>query len=100
MTVVSITDAELELVETLRTALYKANALDGDHAYENGGSYGTIKVALITTLAFAIHKSTTYPVTPFTECEDIARRIYDEVVDNGEDVKYNIDLWNEGVITL
>lgn len=33
-------------------------------------------------------------------CDQIARRIYEEVLDNNESFTYNLDLWNAGTINL
>lgn len=89
-------DEEVELAETLLAALRTANALDGYHARQVGGSYGAIQTALVTTLACAILGSHTSFF--FDDTRKIAKRLLEEATDNGENVAYQIDLYNEGVI--
>lgn len=49
---ITIPEQELALAESLYASLQEANRLDGWHAMEHDGSYGAIKSALITTLAY------------------------------------------------
>lgn len=87
---------EVALAETLLTALRETNRLGGYHERQHGGSYGAIKTALVTTLACAILGSANEFF--FDNTRKIAERLYDEAIDNGESIQWQIDLYNEGVI--
>lgn len=84
----TLTD-QLALCDTLRAAAFTANALDGKHAHEGGGTYGAIKQAAIKAIAvtleteegFAAHKATV-----------AALWVWDECVDNGESVTFNYNI--------
>jgi hypothetical protein len=93
---INIAAAALALAEVLLGALRTANALDGKMAYQ-AHAYGKIADALVETIACAIADS---QVIFFDDARAIAKRIYEEAIDNGEGVAYCIDLFNEGVIDI
>jgi len=93
-----ITAQALALVEALLSSLKAANALDGYFAREAGGAYGDIKKALITSLACAI--ATDSGPIDFGDARDIARCLYEEAINNWENIAYQIDLWNREIISL
>jgi hypothetical protein len=92
--ILNLTDDAIALCNTLRAAALEANRLDGKMAYQQH-AYGKISDALVETIACAIADST---ILHFDEARKIARRLADEAVDNGENISYQIDLWNEGII--
>jgi len=86
--------AALALLEVLLTALFEANRLDGHMAYQDH-AFGKIADALVEATACAIADS---QVIFFEDARAIARRLYDEAIYNGENIAYQIDLWNKGII--
>ncbi len=96
-----ITSDALALVEALLRSLIEANRLDGYFARQVGGAWGAIDEAMVTTLACAIaDRSIEGNHIFFGDARDIARRLRDEAIDNGENISYQIRLWNEGIISL
>ncbi len=93
---INIAPAALALVETLLRALMEANRLDGTMAYQSH-AFGKIADALVEALACAIADSR---VIYFPDARKVARRLYDEALDNGEDIAYQIDLLNKGIIEV
>jgi hypothetical protein len=93
---VELSENGLALAERLRDALLTSNAFGGAYAMEFGGAYGAIKVALLTTLQVALAEAQ----VPIPLVERLARRLYDEAVDNGESIAYQVGLWNDNVIDL
>lgn len=92
---VLVTPDELALIESLNKARITANALGGYHERQAGGTYGAVASATTIALTAAI---ATQQVIFWPEARMVAERILEEVVDNGENVTYNIDLWNKNVI--
>lgn len=90
--------SDLILVKTLDKARHAANASD-HQGHENDGTYGLVKKALLSALAKAIEFGPFYEFTE-EESEQIAERLYDEAIDNGEDITYQIYLWNTNQITV
>lgn len=92
----SIAPAALDLLEALLKALFAANALDGTMAYQSH-AFGKIADALKEATACAIADS---QVIYFEDAREIAARLYREAIDNGENIAYQIDLWNNNIISL
>lgn len=90
--------APLALCEVLLKALFEANAIDGYHARQQGGSFGAIAEALKKTLWCEIRTLST-TLTP-DEVTAIANLLFDEALSNGENIDYQIHLWNKELITL
>lgn len=86
----------LALCEVLLKALFAANALDGTMSYQSH-AFGKIAEALKETIACAIAD---FQVIYFDDARAIAQRLYEEAIDNGENIDYQIDLWNAGRIDL
>lgn len=86
---ITFAPAPLDLLEALLRLVYAANALDFDHAYETA-TYGAIKAALLKALEVELAPQAGL------EFRDIARLLYDEAIDNGENIAYQVDLFNEG----
>lgn len=87
----------LDLLEVLLKALFAANALDGAHAWGwtgSGGSYEAIDNALQVTLTNALREA------KVSDPDKVAARLLHEAIDNGENIAYQIDLWNKGLIDL
>lgn len=84
----------MAMIETLNRLRLEANALPGGHAYQ-GKTYGAIAHALEVTVTTAVHDARRIH---WTEAQAIAQRLCYEAVDNGEDMAYQIGLWNRGVI--
>lgn len=95
VTRLSLPETEVALSESLLLALRESNRLDGYYAQQLGGAYGAIKEALIVTLTCTIAK---WAHMRLDDARKIASRLYDEAIDNGESIDYQIVLWNEGVI--
>jgi hypothetical protein len=85
----------LALAEDLLISVRKANRLDGYFAQQAGGAYGVIHDAVVTTLTAAI--ATARPMF-WEDARRIAKRLLDEALDNGENLAYQIDLFDRGVI--
>jgi len=86
----------LALAEDLITSLHTANRLDGYFARQAGGPFGAIHDAVVLTLAAAL--VTADPLF-WEDARAIATRLLDEALDNGENLAYQIDLLNRGVIS-
>jgi hypothetical protein len=85
----------LALAEDLLVNLHTANRLDGYFAQQHGGPWGKIQEAVILTLTAAI--ATDIPMF-WGDARVIATRLLDEALDNGENLAYQIDLMDRGVI--
>jgi hypothetical protein len=92
----NINAAALALLEVLRTALFTANSLDGTMAYQSH-AFGKIQDALVEATACAIADS---QVIYFDDARKIAARLVQEAINNGEDIAYQIGLWNKEQIEL
>lgn len=90
--------APLALCEVLLTALHTANALGEYHEGQAGGTWGGIYDALLKGLWCEI-RATNNTLTP-DEVTDIAKRLRAEAIDNGENINYQLHLWNKGIISL
>jgi hypothetical protein len=86
--------AEMAMIEALNRLRNDANAAPGGHAYQSK-TYGAIARALEVAVTTAIHDR---DIIHWTEAQDIAQRICYSAVDNGEDMAYQIKLWNAGVL--
>lgn len=87
MTAIDSTSVQLaEMADALRVA---ANAADGYHAQQYGGTYGPAADALVTALACGL--ATTNRIY-FGDARDIARQVYDDIIGSGEDVRYCLHL--------
>lgn len=94
---INIPTSTLTLLEALLTALHMSNALGTPFAFEAGGTYGKVKDALLHALAEALDHHT---MLPYESCTEVAYRFYWEALDNGENIAYQIDLWNRDMIAL
>lgn len=90
--------ADLKLAEQLLENLRESNRLDGYFSVQNGGAYGAIEAALVTTLTCGIMRSNLEPIYWDDAKQNIARRLHDEAIDNGESIAYQVALLNEGII--
>lgn len=86
---IEFSPAELATIEALNTLRHEANALPGGHAYK---TYGAIAHALEVAVTTAVHDGATIH---WTEAQAIAQRLCHSAVDNGEDIAYQIGLWND-----
>jgi hypothetical protein len=91
-----IPEEEMEFIESINTALKKANEMGSYHAQQVGGTYGYLADALIGAIACAMLDSGA--VESFATGREVGGRIYDEITNNGENFAYNLDLFNRGVI--
>jgi hypothetical protein len=87
----------LALAEDLLTSLHTANRLDGYFATQHGGAWGGIHEAVILTLTAAI--VTPLPAMFWPDGRDIAKRLVHEALDNGENLAYQIELMEKGIIS-
>jgi len=85
----------LALAEGLLTSLHTANRLDGYFANGHGGAWGGIHEAVILTLTAAI--ATPIPMF-WGDARVVAARLVHEAIDNGENLAYQIELMDKGVI--
>jgi hypothetical protein len=92
----SFAPAALALCEVLLRSLFEANALNGTMSYQ-AHAFGKISDALVETIACAIADSMTIY---FDDARTIARLLHDEAIDNGENIAYQVNLFNEGQISL
>lgn len=96
ITIMDWSEAEWSLIEDLLRVQRQANALDGYHARQSG-TYGAVKEGLVTAITCAI---ITNQMCGSSYARSIADRLYDEAIDNGENIRYQVQLWNDGVIGL
>lgn len=83
------------IVDTLDRARKECNAdEEGNHATQTG-TYGRVVNALIFAIATEISGANRMF---WPDAAAIARRLYDEAIDNGENIRYQVDLWNKGII--
>ena len=82
-----IDHASVELAELANTLRVMANAADGYHARQVGGTYGAASEAMRKALACGIAAESR---CSFTDATEVAQRIIDECIDNGEDVAYQL----------
>lgn len=88
MTDYLIDRSSLAAAEVANSLRLWANAADGYHAHEIGGTYGAAKDAVIKALACGMAEcSTAY----YWDAVASARLILEACVDNGESVTYQID---------
>lgn len=88
MTAYRIDRASVEMAEHANRLRIMANAADGYHAQQHGGTYGAASEALTLALACGIAN---HSKVHFADATKVARRIVEEVIDNGEDVTYQIE---------
>lgn len=79
--------ASVDMAETANSLRLAANAAPGLHAYQNGGTYGAATDTQVKALAIGIVNESKVSLADAT---DVARRIVDECVDNGENVGYQL----------
>jgi len=91
---IEFSPSEGAMIETLNTMRRDVNALPGGHPYQDK-TYGAIAHALEIAVTTAITDA--HPMF-WTEALVIAQRLCHEAVDNGENIAYQVDLWNRGVI--
>lgn len=75
----------LALLEALLQALFLANVAGDGHDVQAGGTFGFI------------HQALTHALTQEFG-DEVALRLYEEMIDNMESIAYNIDLYNRGLI--
>ena len=88
---IKISPDEMAMIEALNSLRHETNALPGGHAQQDK-TYGAIAQALEVAVTTAVHDG------GHAEARAIAQRICWEAVDNGENIAYQIGLWNAGVI--
>lgn len=86
----------IAFLQVILGARIEANALDTPFAYQTG-TYGALDKALTLALAEAIDH---YTLIDFGTCTRIALLLNQETINNGEDIAYQIDLWNRNLISL
>ena len=91
---IKFSPGEWAMIEALNTLRHETNALPGGHAQQDK-TYGAIAHALEVALTTAIHDST---IIHWTEAKAIAQRLHDEAVGNGENIAYQVAMWNAGVL--
>lgn len=87
---------QLALCEELVKALYHANALPARFSWERGGPFGAIHQAVYLSLCHTLARG----AKPLVRHGLIARLLIDEMFDNGEDITWQIKMWNENRLTL
>jgi hypothetical protein len=85
---------QLALCDTLREALYTANALDGQHANGWNGTYKAVADALDKALTVTLIGQGHGP----RKALRIARAIHESCIDSGENATYCYRLWEQGII--
>ena len=80
--------ASVEMAEVANRLRIMANAADGYHARQHGGTYGAAHEATILALACGIAEQSK---VHFPDAREAAVRLQYECVDNGEDVTYQIE---------
>jgi hypothetical protein len=93
----NITSAALAVLEALLLALRLCNAAEGTMAVQSN-AYGKIADALRYSIANALKDGGL--IATWEETTAIADRLYEEAIDNGEDILYQLTLWNLGSISL
>lgn len=71
---------DLEALEAIRTAMYACNAAESYRLQSQSGTYGQMYDAMVDAVA-AIFFS-----------QEVGRRLTRRIIDNGENVKYNLDI--------
>ena len=94
-TPILLTAPILALLEGLLSLLRTSNLLDGPFALQSR-TYGAISSALRTAMIDALH---TTPHLLLSDCDAVADTLLDAVLHNGEDIAYNLDLWNRNIIS-
>ena len=92
----SIPMEDLAMIEDLNRLRKRASEAAGYFPVEHGGPYGALKEALILSIASGLVNGSLRPMF-FGGARAIAEWIYDEAVNNGESIAYNLALFNEGV---
>jgi hypothetical protein len=82
-----IDQTSVDMAETANSLRIAANAADGYHAQQFGGTYGGASATQRLALACGIAE---HSKVHFTVAMEAAQRIVDECVDNGENVAYQI----------
>jgi len=86
---------EWALIEALDGLRRDANALSGGHPQQDK-TYGAIASALEVAVTTAIHDRAS---VHWTEARSIARWLCYEAVNNGENMAYQVALWNRDMIS-
>jgi hypothetical protein len=89
---IKFSTGEWAMIEALDGLRRDANALDGGHAQQDK-TYGAISDALEVAVTTAI---TDAEPMFWTEARAIAKRLCYEAVNNGENISYQVALWNGG----
>lgn len=89
----------LALAQTILDAKMMANAADGLHAYQSGGTYGHLHAALEECLVIGLlgPKNMSFGHSELDESRVVARTILELVIDSGESVAYCLNYANERV---
>lgn len=86
----------LSFLQAILDLRVQANLLDTPYAYQSR-TYGALDSALICALTDALEVHTDLDLDTRLA---IARLLNHETVDNGENLSYQIDLWNNNHISL
>lgn len=87
---------QLALCDTLREALATANALDGQHAVQWGGTYGAVADALNKAIAVTL-EGEGYSEALAARYADV---IHGACIDTGESVTYCFRLLGQGLLAV
>ena len=97
---------KLALCEQLLADLRTANSIEPTDPHgpswasgEQMSPYGAIQQALLVSLTTLV-VDTSYLALYFGDAAEIAVRIYEEAVDNGENIAYQFDLLDRGIISV
>ena len=95
-TAIILPTAIITFLEAILGLRREANLLDIPFAYQSH-TYGALDKALLQGLVDALEVHTDLD---FGTCTQVAHLLNQETVDNGEDLAYQIDLWNRDIISL
>lgn len=95
ITHVELDPSALAVAQLLRDAQVASNAAGGKIAQQSG-AYGSIGQALVRTLACGLQDSGL--IATWEHTVEVATALADASVDNGEDLAYQVEIFNQGVI--
>lgn len=84
---------QLDLVDSLLRAQYDANALEGWHAQERGGTFGAIKRAALKALTVTFQNELDLSERA---ARSLATKIYYSCIESGESASYVYALYITG----
>lgn len=87
----------LALIEVLLMAVYSANSLGSYHERQTGGTFGAVYDALKKAIWCELRVTGHLTWTP-DDLTQIAKVLVSEAIENGENIVYQIDLWNRNLI--